>query len=130
MVEDRTTDGKRIAQLLASELSGLENEILGRLSVVDAERDAEPSPGGTFAYGIAFDDDRIADVFIHETTARLEVTVDDELPDKPVPANGNTDGLDVETAADGLSVHVEYGAAVKRTVDLLVTLVDEQEGSE
>ena len=55
MVEDELDDGKRIAQLLASEITGHERPPLGRLSVENADPDAEPSLDGTFAYEVARD---------------------------------------------------------------------------
>jgi predicted acetyltransferase len=45
MVENRITDGKRIAQLLASELTGLEQPPLDRIEVVDATPDVELDVG-------------------------------------------------------------------------------------
>lgn len=125
MVEDRVTDGKRIGQLLASELSGLEWGTLGRLQVVDADRDAEPTPGGTFAYGITLDGDRIADVSIHETGARIEITVEERVSDEPADDTHETDGVAVEATGDEHHIHVEYAGAVKRAVDLLVTFIEE-----
>lgn len=125
MVEDRITDGKRTAQLLASELTGLSSGVMDRLGVEDADPDAEPSDDGTFAYGIVRDDERVGEVFVHETTARIDLSAEHgsvaELDDT------DTEGLSVTTTDDGsLRVHVEYGAAVKRAVDLLVTTVEER----
>jgi len=51
MVEDRLTDGVRIGQLLASEVSGNEGR-LRDLSLADADPDAEPTPDGALAYRI------------------------------------------------------------------------------
>lgn len=88
MVEERVTDGRRIAQLLAAELRGHERDALGRLAVVDV-RDAAGTPEGEFAYGVALlppgeraarrnpdatqrdDTRRVADVFVHEDRARV-----------------------------------------------------------
>ena len=56
MVVDEITDGRRIAQLLSSEVHGRESGSLGRLSVVDADRDVEPTEFGAFAYGIDLGD--------------------------------------------------------------------------
>lgn len=55
MADRRVTDPTRIAQLLASEVTGRSRGSLGRLTVVDADPDAEPSPGGTLAYRLALD---------------------------------------------------------------------------
>ncbi|WP_224449011.1 hypothetical protein [Haloprofundus salilacus] len=51
MVERRLTDGKRIAQLLASELEGGGSS--DRLRVVDADPDVEATTDGAFAYAVA-----------------------------------------------------------------------------
>ncbi|WP_336025267.1 hypothetical protein [Halobellus salinisoli] len=51
MVEERLTDGRRIAQFLASEVTGHEDD-LGSLVVTDADADVEPTPDGAFAYAI------------------------------------------------------------------------------
>jgi len=51
VVPDRLADGRRIAQLLASEIEG-HGGALAALRVVDADPDAAPTPGGTFAYAV------------------------------------------------------------------------------
>ncbi|WP_410766704.1 hypothetical protein [Haloferax sp. DFSO60] len=71
MVVDSLSDGKRIAQLLASELTGHE-EAFARLEIVDSDPDVEPTDDGTFAYGVDFDDERVADVFVQPDRARVE----------------------------------------------------------
>ncbi|SFR93731.1 hypothetical protein SAMN05216559_1361 [Halomicrobium zhouii] len=127
MVEDRITDGKRIAQLLASELTGLSTGPVERLGVDDADPDAEPSPEGSFAYDIVLDDRRVGSVFVHEETARVDLSVGDGVADESELAGTTTDGLSLSTTGeDHLRIHVEYGAAVKRAVDLLVDVLDEQ----
>ena len=78
MVEDRVTDGERVAQLLASELSGRSDGELDRFSVVDADPDAEPTPEGTVAYRIAVDGDRTR---IVGTLERWRMP----LPEEPLP---------------------------------------------
>jgi hypothetical protein len=72
MVEDRITDGRRIAQLLASEVRGHENPPFDRLSVVDVQ-DVEGTAFGAFAYGVALEETRrLADVYVHTDRARIE----------------------------------------------------------
>jgi hypothetical protein len=77
MVVDSVTDGRRIAQLLASELRGHERGPLGRCSVVDVQ-DVEGSEFGEFAYGVDVavgegdDRERLADVYVHDDRARVE----------------------------------------------------------
>lgn len=71
MVTDRVTDGKRIAQLLASELRGHEDGALGELSMTDA-RDVEGSIDGEFAYAVERGNERVAEVYVHEDRVRVE----------------------------------------------------------
>lgn len=51
MVEDRLRDGKRIAQLLASELTG-DQVSLANVVVADADPDVEATEAGAFAYRV------------------------------------------------------------------------------
>ena len=122
MVEDRITDGKRIAQLLASELTGLSTPPLDRVRVTDADPDADPSAEGTFAYGVDLDGERLGEVFVHESAARVDLQVGTGA----MPESVATDGLAATESDDGLRIRVERGAAVKRAADLLVALVDER----
>jgi hypothetical protein len=135
MVEDRVTDGGRIAQLLASELSGRADGALARLSVVDADRDAEPAPEGTTAYGIAVDGRRVGDVSLYPDRAELHLESVAAPPSKD-PSGGSLDldavaegvrgsGVTAErTTAGAVVVTIAFGAAVKRAVDALVAGLD------
>ncbi|MFB6210076.1 MAG: hypothetical protein ABEI76_00915 [Halobacteriales archaeon] len=123
MVEDRVTDGKRIAQLLASELDGREDGDLHRIAVDGADPDAEPTPTGTRAYEIMADGAPIATVCIQPDRARiefshgveraLEAATDRELTVRP-------------TATDPprTLVFVGDGAEVKRAVAVVVAAAD------
>jgi len=51
MVQDRLRDGKRIAQLLASELTG-DQSALANVVVADADPDVAPTDDGAFAYRV------------------------------------------------------------------------------
>ena len=118
MVERRITDGRRIAQLLASELSGREDGEFAHLSVADADRDVEPTPDGARAYDVHHGDDRLARVFVHDERARLEFDALAELA-----RSAATDGelrveLDERTASKAF-VFVEDGAQVKRAADVV-----------
>ena len=73
MVEDRITDGRRIAELLASELDGRRDDELERIAVTDADRDVEPTVEGARAYTIARDSERFARVFVHPDRAHVEL---------------------------------------------------------
>lgn len=121
MVEDRITDGKRIAELLASEFTGLQRGPLDRVSVTDADRDAEPSPEGTLAYRVAVDDDPVARVSLYESAAELVIgrgtgAVDTDVSGASTAAQ--RDDLTVTAADEALRIRIESGAAVKRAVDL------------
>lgn len=138
MVTERVTDGRRIAQLLASELRGRIDGPLGRVAVVDV-RDAEGTTDGAFAYGIAVeeeDDDgsdeegedasadprRLADVYVHESRARLEVR---ERPETAARA-GERAGLRVRPVAGDpprTLLFVESGVGAKRAADAVADLV-------
>jgi len=126
MVEDRVTDGTRIAQLLASELSGREDGRLDTVSVVDADPDAEPDRTGTTAYRVAVRSDVVATVAIYPDCAELSFVA----PGASTPAvSGGAGPLDVaavrerarqaglDTGENGTLVRVESGAAVKRAFD-------------
>ncbi|MFB6120298.1 MAG: hypothetical protein ABEJ68_04185 [Halobacteriaceae archaeon] len=102
------SDPTRIAQLLASEVDGREEGVFAALSVVDADRDAEPSPGGTPAYGVAAADERFATVVLYPE--RTVVEGDEDL----AHAAGER-GLSVGEAG----VEVPDGAAVKRAAAAL-----------
>ncbi|ELZ23167.1 hypothetical protein C475_15999 [Halosimplex carlsbadense 2-9-1] len=117
MVEDRITDGKRVAQLLSSELSGRDRGSLGDVSVVDADPDAAPSPEGTVAYGVAYRDERVGTVRLYPDAAVL--SIGDAGPVDAQRVRGSVDGPDLSVTDDG-AVRIESGAAVKRAVDALV----------
>ena len=129
MVHDEIADGDRIARLLSSEVHGHERGSLGRLSVVDAETDVEPTADGTFAYAVALgaedaeESRRIAEVYVHPERAHVEFRA----------------GIDraVETAEDeGLRVRpkaveppqtlvfVENGAEVKPALRVVRAVAD------
>lgn len=117
MVEDRLTDGKRIAQLLASEVTGHERS-LASLSIADSERDAEPTADGAFAYAVERDGERVAEVYLHPDRARVEFLA---APDAVAEA-AEGEGLRVRPKAvrpPRTLVFVEDGAQVKRLLPAL-----------
>jgi hypothetical protein len=122
MVEDRVADGKRIAQLLSSELSGRDRSTLGDVAVVDADPDAEPSSDGTVGYGVAYRDERVGTVRLYPEAVTLSIEGDPSLAERVADA---VDGPDLSVTGDR-AVRIESGAAVKRAVDALVAgLADE-----
>jgi len=113
MVEDRITNGKRIAQLLSSELSGRDRGTLGNVSVVDADADADVSAEGTEAYGIGYQNERIGTVRLFPDAATVSVnrqvdTITEAARDSGLPVT------------DDDAIRLESGASVKRAVDALV----------
>ncbi|WP_313691130.1 hypothetical protein [Halorarum halobium] len=116
MVEERTTDGVRIAQLLASELTGGGGH-LADVTVADADPDVAPAPDGALAYRVrpGTDDEPLADAFVHPDRARVEFRV---APD--VAAEEATEaGLRVRPKAvrpPRTVVFLEDGAEVKRVL--------------
>ncbi|MFB6083439.1 MAG: hypothetical protein ABEJ94_04260 [Halorientalis sp.] len=123
MVEDRITDGTRIAQLLASEITGRETGPLADTGIVDADPDVEPTADGALAYGIDRDGERVADVFVQPDRAYLELRVGVEAG---AEAAADADLRVRPKAAEPprTLVFVESGAAVKAAVDVLVAAAD------
>ncbi|RQH00485.1 hypothetical protein [Natrarchaeobius oligotrophus] len=121
MVEERITDGRRIAQLLASELEGRDDGGLESVAVTDADPDVEATADGARAYDVTRADDedeRVARVFVHEDRARLEFAIE---PDAAAEAAADVD-LRVRPKASEpprTLVFVESGAAVKRATDVV-----------
>jgi len=139
MVADRLTDGVRIGQLLASEVSGNEGR-LRALSLADADPDVEPTADGALAYRIvrAVDGDAteadghvVAEVYVQPDRVRVEfVAADAEGPDDlptVTAAAADEAGLRVRPKAvrpPRTLVFVEDGAQVKRALPVLEAAVD------
>ncbi|MFB6090586.1 MAG: hypothetical protein ABEJ97_05955 [Halobellus sp.] len=136
MVEDRLTDGRRIAQFLASEVTG--HDDLAALAVTDADPDVEPTSEGAFAYAIESareegdaptdgDTDRVASVFVQPDRVRVEFErAVDVVADAAAEA-----GLRVRPKAvrpPRTLVFVEDGAQVKWLLPVLGAVVDELDG--
>ncbi|ELZ49231.1 hypothetical protein C464_04868 [Halorubrum coriense DSM 10284] len=127
MVTDRLTDGVRLAQLLASEVTGNESRLRG-LTVVDADRDVEPTADGALAYRIArerddSDDgnergDPVAEVYVQPDRVRIEATV---AADAAATAARDADlrARPKATRPPRTLVFVEDGAQVKRALAVL-----------
>lgn len=91
MVRERLDDGVRIAQLLASELSG--GATHPGFRVVDADRDVEPTPDGAVAYRVAFDPDAAEESALD--TGGIPGSDDDEDETGGVDtSDGSTDASD------------------------------------
>ena len=118
MVEDRITDGKRIAELLASEVTGHESPPYDEMSVVNADPDVEPTADGARAYDMEYDDDRLARVFVQPDRIRLELYAGLDEAREAAEA-GDLRTRPVASEPPRLVVFVEYGAATKRAFDVL-----------
>lgn len=118
MVEDRITDGKRIAELLSSEVTGHERPPYDGMAVVDAVPDVEPTADGARAYDVEHDGQRLATVFVQPERVRLELY---EGLEAARQAAEDADLLTRPVASEPprLVVFVEYGAAAKRAFDVL-----------
>lgn len=126
MVDERITDGRRIAQLLASEVRGRERGPIGRLAVVDV-RDVEGNSFGEFAFGVDAHVDsgarRVADVYVHDDRARVEFR---EVPDVAAAA-GRGSGLRTRPKAvtpPRTVVFLEDGVAAKRVLPVFRASVE------
>ncbi|WP_267640314.1 hypothetical protein [Haloarchaeobius amylolyticus] len=118
MVEDRTTDGVRLAQLLSSELDGREDGEFARFAVENADRDVEPTDDGTRAYDVTRDGEPFAAVFVQPDRIRLELA---QGLDAAVEEAKRV-GLRVRpkaTQPPKTLVFVEDGAEVKRATDVV-----------
>ncbi|SER91584.1 hypothetical protein [Natrinema salaciae] len=118
MVEERITDGRRIAELLSSEIDGREDGELADFGVTNADRDVEPTADGARAYDVTRRDERIARAFVHDDRAHLEFEAGQ---DAAADAAADVD-LRVRpkaTRPPKTLVFVESGAEVKRATDVL-----------
>lgn len=122
MVDDELTDGRRIAQLLASEVTGRTDGLLGDLSVVDADPDARPTAAGTFAFAIVVRDGGGGGSEATRRVGAVEVTPGAAVLDLAVAVDPGAAAHrdDVRWLdEDRRRLAIERGAAVKPAVDLL-----------
>ncbi|ELY86684.1 hypothetical protein [Natrinema altunense] len=121
MVEERITDGRRIAELLSSEVDGREDGELAEYAVTNADRDVEPTADGARAYDMTRRDERIARVFVHDDRAHLEFEAGQDIA-AAAAADVDLRVRPKATQPPKTLVFVESGAAVKRTTDVLQTV--------
>lgn len=126
MVVDRITDGKRIGQLLASEIHGHERGGLGDLNIADADRDVDPTEAGAFAFAIeSSGGERIAEAYVHPDRLRVEFSNAVETAAEA----GTQAGLRVRPKAvepPRTLVFVESGAEVKAMLRVVRAVADER----
>jgi hypothetical protein len=120
MVEDRIADGRRIAELLSSELEGRDGR-LAAYSVTNAQRDVAPSADGSRAYDVERDGERVARVFVQPERVRIEVGT---APEATLSAaeDARLRVRPKSTDPPQTIVFVEDGAAVKRATDVFESL--------
>ena len=129
MVAERTTDGVRLAQLLASEVTG-DRDRLRDVAVGDATPDVDTSPDGTLAYRVRRSTGPdgsgvvpVAEVYVHPDRVRVEFLA---APDAAA-ATATDAGLRVRpkaTTPPRTVVFVEDGAQVKRVLPAFVAVAD------
>jgi hypothetical protein len=126
MVEEEITDGRRIAELLASELDGRRGGGLDRVAVVDPNADVTPTADGARAYDVHCDGDSLARVFVHPESARIAFHVDAAAFAADIDAAGVPDDAvenGVTAAADRNHLVVPTAAATKRATDAVQAIV-------
>lgn len=124
MVEDRVTDGRRVAELLSSEVTGREDPSFDRLAVTDADPDVEPTTDGARAFDISHEARRLGRVFIQPDRARLELTAN------PVAAREALSETDLRWRAAGgepprIIVFIPDGVAVKRVLPVIAATAED-----
>ncbi|RAW45119.1 hypothetical protein DQW50_10780 [Halorubrum sp. 48-1-W] len=138
MVADRLTDGVRIGQLFASEVTG-DRGRLRDLDVADADPDVEPTADGALAFrlvdvsggdnaGETGDSDVVADVYVQPDRVRIEFR---RAPERVADAAGEA-GLRVRPKAvrpPRTLVFVEDGAEIKRVLPVLERVVGDEPGN-
>ena len=108
MVQDRLSDGKRIAQLLASELTG-DQAALAHVVVADADPDVEPTEDGAFAYRV-----------VHVADSDALTTDDRGRPTLAADSAGDVDAATTEIATVSVRpdrAHVTFSVASARAVE-------------
>ena len=118
MVEERITDGRRIAELFGSEIDGRTDGELGRVSVVDANEDVDPTVGGAHAYDLKRSGPRFARVFVHPDRIHLEFAAGQDVA-IDVAESGGLRVRPKATHPPKTLVFVESGAEVKRGIGVI-----------
>lgn len=125
MVEERVTDGKRIAQLLSSEVDGREDAPLDELTVVNADPNAEGTVDGALAFEIqdGSESTPFASVFIQEDRAYVELKRGvDAAKEAASEAELRVRPKAVEPPRT--LVFIESGGEVKRAVNVLIAAIE------
>lgn len=122
MVEDRLSDGRRIAELLASEIEGREDAPIDELEIRDADQSITPTADGARAYTIAAGETELATVFVHPERTRVELRVGTTAALETATEQGlRTRALE---SPPRLYVFVPDGVAVKRVMAVLARAIE------
>lgn len=118
VVDERVTSGRRVGELLASEIEGRDDGGFESLSVTDADRSVEPSPDGNLAYDIESKGTVVAQVYLHPKRVRLEIGAGQES------AREVAESVTLRTRATGgpvpkLLIFLPDGVAVKRVLPVV-----------
>lgn len=118
MVEDRVTEGRRVAELLSSEVTGRKDPPFDKLEVTDADTDVEATTDGARAFDISQEGSRLGRVFIQPDRARVELTTN------AVAAREALSETDLRWRVAGgkpprIIVFLPDGVAVKRVLPVL-----------
>lgn len=123
MVENQVTEGRRIAELLASELDGRTDGWFDQVTIANVDQDVEPSVQGRAAYDIVINAKTRGTVYLHPQRVRVELN--DRIAD--LTAAAHAAGLPVRRKASGpptVVILLENGAAVKPVLDVIEVLVE------
>lgn len=123
MVDNTETDGKRLAELLSSEVTGHENVPYDALAVTNADPDVEPTTDGARAYDVERDGERLASVYVQTDRVRVELYDSLEAAEEAVVA-GDLRSRPVGGQPPRLLVFVNTGAEVKRALDVLAAAAE------
>jgi hypothetical protein len=134
MVEDRVTDGRRIGELLASEVSGLATGVLAEATLVDVDADAEPSSTGTAAYRIAVREEPVGAVVLYPDGVELTLegasgAVGGSTGATTVADLEGRDDIRIRETGGAAVVTISSGAAVKPAVDVLRAVLRARSGA-
>lgn len=116
MVAESLNDGVRIAQLLASELTGRQVGAFAEVSVENSVQDVEPTADGARAYDVHHGGERVARVFVQPERARVEFETGLDAAREAAAERGMRT-RPVAAEPPRLVVFVTDAAEVKRVVD-------------
>jgi len=126
MVERELSDGVRVAQLLASELTGRTSAPFDDVAVSEADPDVQPTAEGARAYDVTLGGDPVASVFVQPTRARVEFRANTSLDAaKRAAEDAGLRARPRETSPPGLVVFVENGAHAKRVLAVFEAAVEQ-----